>query len=381
VSRVSLLIEGWRGINHSYALVNQFQLLALLRRKDVCVFHRDLPYYASQWNRATNDSGLRPEDQAAIDALPAPQGSCDVTYRISYPFRLYGGDSDRIFTFGTCEFQRIDDGAIYAGVECSRKYRNQQVTVITPSNWSRVGFLRGGFPAEAVKVVPHGVDPATFHPLSADERSAVRRALGIPDTAFVFLNAGAMSGNKGVDLLLAAFAHIRKRRPDAMLLLKDQRNLYNLTAEALIADLRRDRPGLISDEVLSSIATMGANLPLAEMRLLYGACDAYVSPYRAEGFNLTPLEAAACGTPIVVTEGGSTDDYAQPTFALKIASKPREVDGRSVIDPELESLVTCMEMLIERRAPHIDMAAGAAWVLAHFSWDRAAEKLVALFAG
>ncbi len=40
----------------------------------------------------------------------------------------------------------------------------------------------------------------------------------------------------------------------------------------------------------------------------------------AEGFNLTPLEAAACGTQIVVTKGGSTDDYFQECMGYQIDS-------------------------------------------------------------
>tara|TARA_B100000965_G_C19017406_1_gene509470 strand:+ start:55 stop:294 length:240 start_codon:yes stop_codon:yes gene_type:complete len=53
---------------------------------------------------------------------------------------------------------------------------------------------------------------------------------------------------------------------------------------------------------------------------LYNITDCYVSPYRAEGFNLTPLEAAASGIPIIVTKGGSTDDYFNSQLGLQIES-------------------------------------------------------------
>ena len=45
----SLVIEGWRGLNHSYAMVNQYQLLELMNY-DLDLFHVDLPFYKASWN-------------------------------------------------------------------------------------------------------------------------------------------------------------------------------------------------------------------------------------------------------------------------------------------------------------------------------------------
>jgi glycosyltransferase involved in cell wall biosynthesis len=378
---VNVLIEGWRGINHSYALVNQFQLLALMRRPEVRLFHRDLPFYDPNWNPALNASGLRPGDAAKIAALSAPPGDVDIVYRIAFPFRHYGADSRRIFCFGTCESQRLEPFGIYRGEECRRTYANDAVEIVTPSRWSAQGFLKAGFRPEAVHVVPHGIEPSYFYPLSGEERAAIRADLGLPPDAFVFLNAGAMTGNKGIDTLILAFAEIRRRYPQAMLLLKDQRNLYSRSsAQGVIAGLRNSVPERLDSTVLHAIKTNGANFALADLRLLYGACDAYVSPYRAEGFNLTPLEAAACGIPIAVTKGGSTDDYADPLFALDVAARTVTADGGTALEPELDSLIAVMEAMIERRTPQIDMKEGAAWIAEHFTWDRAAAMLTDLFA-
>jgi hypothetical protein len=41
----SLLIEGWRGLNHSYGLVNQYQILELLKIDGLRLFHHDLPFF------------------------------------------------------------------------------------------------------------------------------------------------------------------------------------------------------------------------------------------------------------------------------------------------------------------------------------------------
>lgn len=57
------------------------------------------------------------------------------------------------------------------------------------------------------------------------------------------------------------------------------------------------------------------------MRALYNSCDALVTPYIGEGFNLPPLEASACGIPILVPQGGSTDDYFDLKMGLQIETK------------------------------------------------------------
>jgi glycosyltransferase involved in cell wall biosynthesis len=110
--------------------------------------------------------------------------------------------------------------------------------------------------------------------------------------------------------------------------------------------------------------------------MLYNMSDAYVSPYRAEGFNLTPLEAAACGVPIIVTSGGATDDYCDPSFALQVAGKG-SVDGDNrFIEPDLDSLVEAMLALVEGRARNLDRTAALNYITQNFSWSRVTDKLI-----
>src|SRR5262249_52360315 len=150
----------------------------------------------------------------------------DVIYRISYPLRIHSGAADRIFVFGTCEFHRFDEGALCGPAGARQGIDIEAVEIITPSAWSRKGFLASGFKPARVHVLPHGADPAQFKPLSVAERKARRAALEIPDDAFVFLNVGAMTWNKGTALLLAAFAAYRRRHPGAMLVMKGGDALY-----------------------------------------------------------------------------------------------------------------------------------------------------------
>ena len=48
-STPTLMIEGWRFIPHSFAVVNQFQCLQLLQYSGISLVHRDIPYANPNW--------------------------------------------------------------------------------------------------------------------------------------------------------------------------------------------------------------------------------------------------------------------------------------------------------------------------------------------
>jgi len=132
--------------------------------------------------------------------------------------------------------------------------------------------------------------------------------------------------------------------------------------------------------VLSNIIVISKNLTLKELSELYGSCDVYVSSYRAEGFNMPPLEAAACGIPVILTSGGSTDDYYDPSFILKIeGTKKTSNDGKNYIEPDLESLISNMSNLIEKRNSLINKNNAISFIEKNFTWKIVVKKLSDLF--
>ena len=80
-----------------------------------------------------------------------------------------------------------------------------------------------------------------------------------------------------------------------------------------------------------------------------------------------------------MTAGGANDDYAHPSFALKIAGTLRKTGPETWIEPNQDSLIACMESLIEKRAPDLNPAAGVTWIAENFSWAKSVDKLMALF--
>ena len=371
----SLCVEGWRFLHHSYAVVNQWQLLSLLKRNDVALSVRDVPYFHSDW---TAQKGLfSPEQESLLESIPrlAPGEPSDATLRMSVPYDFSLQPGGRTVVFGTSEYKIIEARARKALPDIELLSRSDFL-LVTPSRWSRLGFLDLGLPDDQVIVIPHGVDPATFRP--SIDRKAVRKALNIP--GFTFCNVSAMTDNKGIDLLLRAFLVVVEKHPDARLLLKGSDDLYN--SESLLQRTIQRLPGGAASTLEGRIVYAGNAATMASIAEFYQLADAYVSPYRGEGFNLPVLEASACGTPVICTRGGSTDDFMNEDTARFIDSRPAEIVIRPGVEgfglePDLDHLIQLMLEVMDdtawrERAARI----GPIRAATEFSWDRAVERLL-----
>jgi glycosyltransferase involved in cell wall biosynthesis len=258
--------------------------------------------------------------------------------------------------------------------------------IVTPSSWSKMRLSDYGFPSDKIQVVPHGVNPAVFFPQTLEQRNATRKAIGLTSDDFVFLNLGAMSINKGIDVLLLAHHEVRKKFPQAKLLLKDDRNLYRLSGVDVIGRVTKEHPHLATDEFLSSIKLLSVTLPVHEMCKLYCLADVYASPYRAEGFNLPVIESIASGTPVIVTAGGATDDFCNALTALRIPSTRGDparfgLPAEShLLEPDLDGLIDAMTQSIDTpRKPLQSFEAGRVDLVNKFSWSAAVRQLATHF--
>ena len=377
----SLIVEGWRFVPHSYALVNQWQLLSLSHRSDVDLKIVDLPLLSKRWKQETGLFEPSTEERLQNLAIATEQDRADVTLKIAFPFDFSPSRSPLTAVFGTCEHQiiRKDQLPDMEAYERLQKHPpSEDIKAVTPSNWSAEGFYNTGFRPEQVIVVPHGVDVETFRPMP-ELRAPIRERIDIPEDSFVFLSIGAMTGNKGMDLLFRAFAEVSRMYPNALLLLKGMDPLYKshkFLDESMKAVSSADR-----ERIQKRIIYFGNSFRLKKMAQLYQAADAYVSPYRAEGFNLPVLEAAASGVPIICTGKGATDDFVTEAFAKKIDSKKvaGRYDGQEVfrLDPSVEHLILLMRSMIEDRSWRAAASsAGPAHVRANFTWDHAVDTLL-----
>ena len=129
-------------------------------------------------------------------------------------------------------------------------------------------------------------------------------------------------------------------------------------------------------DAIAGIGFITENLNLNQLNGLYNAADCYVSPYRAEGFNLPPLEAAAAGCPIIVTKGGSTDDYVDDSFAIQVESTKKSFTNQCFLEPILESLISSLTQIIKCKAVLIDMRKARILIEKNYSWHVVCQELI-----
>lgn len=373
-----IIVEGWRFLPHSYAIVNQFQLLEMLKYPNLEIFHKDIPFLDENWQPVAGL--LDATAEAAIKNIPHPWASlkADATLRISVPYNFAPSNTKRTCLFATTEWGILhnENFRITGAASLREGHSNSDIIIITPSHWSKTGFIRSGANPDRTIVIPCGIDPKIYKPLTKSEREALRKQLGWD--GFVFLNVGAGSPNKGIDLLLKAFSAVVESYPEARLVLKGEESIYESASPIAqnIDELTFDE----AEKVLPRTAYIGETLPFAKMAQLYQAADAYVSLYLAEGFNLPALEAIACGLPVICTKGGPTDDFTTPDFAWHVESTFQEgtSNDRQIfrLMPDLEHSIALMKNIIEQ--PELCdrcREAGPKFVAAGFTWKHVTDQL------
>ena len=157
-------------------------------------------------------------------------------------------------------------------------------------------LLKQGFPPDRIFHIGNFVEHTA--PLACDALQANKRAIGIPDGAFVLLGLGRFHDNKAFDDLLKAFAHVPKsvaERPVHLLLVGDGELAEPLKAQcrALGLEDRVHWPGWVDDT-----------------DLFYQCADVFVCPSRFEPLGNVILEAWSNGVPVVFTRSDGALELA-----------------------------------------------------------------------
>ena len=376
---MNILIEGWRGINHSFSLVNQWQIIELLKTSNI--YFKDVPFISDRWNKKDNSSGFENNIENLINKIPEADSNqdIDITYRISCPFDFNENfKSKLLFVFGTCEYKYLYQNN-FKNNSPDKIKKNKNIFLHVPSNWSKKGFMNVGFEENQIIVVPHGVNMEDFNLLSKEEIQNVKKKYEIKDENIVLSNIGAMSENKGIEVLVSAYGILKKKHKNLKLILKDQSNLYGITTNHIFENIKKSefnkKFNIINYEMKKDIIIISKNLSIKELKEIYSITDCYVSPYLAEGFNLTPLEAAACGTQIVVTKGGSTDDYFHNCMGYQIESEEiKREDNSYILKPKIDSLISILDQKIINKEDNYQIDRSN-FVNKNFSWRVVVNKL------
>ena len=175
---------------------------------------------------------------------------------------------------------------------------------------------RYGLPSAKIARIFDPMDTVTWQ---ATDRGEARAVIGIPLTARVVVCHGRIDFHrKGLDILLAAWDQICRDRPD-----KDLRLLLVGT-------------GPDSDKLRQCIAAMELRGVMwldefvhdrTTIRRYLSAADVYTLASRQEGFPIAPIEAMACGLPVVAADAPGVPDILEGGEASGGLVVPREDSG------------------------------------------------------
>jgi glycosyltransferase involved in cell wall biosynthesis len=166
-------------------------------------------------------------------------------------------------------------------------------TVILSQNSEDLETVRRDRIADPAKLrfLGNGIDVERFHPRNLERRTAVRRMLGIADDVPVVGMVGRVIREKGYLEYFVAAARLRATHPTAVFL--------------AIGPYEPWKADAITDEQVGAFG-LGGSLRLLGHRDdvddLYAAMDVLTLPSHREGFPRSPMEAAATGLPVVVTD-------------------------------------------------------------------------------
>lgn len=197
--------------------------------------------------------------------------------------------------------------------------RAKQIICVSESTASELNQLPFGVDIDRLTVIPEGVQKKFFKSVGALEKTKVRMLLDITDPYLLYV--GVWMAHKNLDRLLQAFCLVLKTWPNLKLVMTGRPvpGYLNLLDQVKVLGIQDNVifPGFVPENLLVS---------------LYSQARAFVFPSSYEGFGLPILEAAACKTPVVVSQVsslpeilGSNAFYCNPDSVVSIKAAIEKV--------------------------------------------------------
>lgn len=219
-------------------------------------------------------------------------------------------------------------------------FKSRKIPIITVSEQARKDAIYyADYPEELVFAVHNGINHEQF--FSAKRPTSTER------DRLKLIYAGGLGKRKNVDMLLRVFKRIEKQYSHVDLSIigahPERTGLPELAQKLSIQNI--SFPGFLPDE---------------QMADFYRSADLLVFPSSYEGFGFTPLEAMACGTPVVCANGGALSETAGGGALMS-----------DLNDDDLESKIKQMIDSEELRKQYAQK--GIQWAQ-KFTWEKAAQK-------
>jgi glycosyltransferase involved in cell wall biosynthesis len=282
-------------------------------------------------------------------------------YIRKHQFSLFHGTNYDVPLFGGCPtVLTIHDLSLFLYPETHERHRVRRARRRLPLMVRRATLLIAPtvsvqkeltdhlrVPSDKIRVVAEA-PRRCFTPLHADQTNSIRTRLGIHDRFILYV--GTLEPRKNIATLVRAFEELLKStelRPQLVLVGKK-----GWLTEELIHQIKSSS---VRDRIL-----MTGYLSDDDLRALYSSCSVMVYPALYEGAGLPPIEAMACGAPVITTD---TPAIAEMVGAGALLFSPLDFRG----------LTLHLVELFTNKAAQTELARQGAIRAAEFTWETAAR--------
>jgi len=239
-------------------------------------------------------------------------------------------------------------------VAIAAKRADMVLTDSQASKWDIVHLL--DIPSERVRVIYLAADDIYQPVLDEHRLAATRQKYGLPESYLLYL--GGFDQRKNVPTLLKGFEKLAK----------DSR-AFLVVAGRLPekgSDFFPDPRPMVQELGMGERVIFTGWVPEEDKPALYSGARALVFPSLHEGFGLPPLEALACGTPVIASNRGSLSEIVG--------------DGGLLLEPDdVEGLAGAMEKLLNDDTLWGDLREKGLAHAARFSWEKTARQTLAVY--
>jgi len=208
-------------------------------------------------------------------------------------------------------------------------------------------------PEEKITVIYEGVS-SRFRPADPKTVQAIQDKYGLPERFILYV--GTIEPRKNLTALLEAYAELRRRLepPPGLVFTGKKGWLYE-------GFFRRLRELGLEDKV-----TFTGYVPDEDLPALYSAATVFAFPSLYEGFGLPPLEAMACGTPVITSSASSLPEVVGEAGIL--------------VDPyDVGGLVRAMKRVLMDEGKRKEMRGKGLRQAARFSWEKTARETLKVY--
>jgi glycosyltransferase involved in cell wall biosynthesis len=371
-------------VPHSYAIVNCFQLIHLKLKygNKINMFIREPKYCCEFWVKTK--SVYSAEHTQVLNSINVWNGeNIDLIYSITYPYNIEPTINNvPKCVFYTAEYARLANS--HFEPSDIRFLNNDNLWFTSPSAWSSAGLRELGIPDIKNRVIPHGVDTSVFYKTNTNE---LMKFYKFSDSDILLLhNSTSCATGKGTHLVLDMIHNIVNvaKRTEYKLIIKGLSDLYDIKR---CINYNVGRLNITQDEInnlfKNNIVLITEAVSFERMNQIYNMCDLCVSPYLCEGFNLTPLEALATGTCVVVPRTGSTREYIEDIYSnggseyiYYVNSRVIDHENGKVNEIKIDDLISAV-LSFKKGEPNSTQM--IEYIKQQYSWFKVADLLYEYF--